>query len=132
MAGCATKASIPAPSASPLVGRWRQVAIATANQSAHCPSTLPLPGGATTSCSSNDVIEFRPDGTFVATFGGSPVKGSGTWRLSGNNLDLAFTAPPGVAGTSRSTSIELTDGGKTLIIKAQLGEIPTTETYARQ
>ena len=131
--GCSTGGGGSLPSASsPLVGKWRQTSIATGNQSAKCPATMPLPGGATTSCSGNDVIEFHPNGSFTATFSGSSVKGSGTWRLNGNNLSLTFTAPPNVAGTSQSAIIRFGAGGKTIDINSKLGETPTTETYTRQ
>jgi hypothetical protein len=131
--GCSTRGGGTLPSASsPLVGRWRQTSIATDNQSAKCPATMPLPGGSATSCSGNDVIEFHPDGTFTATFSGSSVKGSGTWRLTGDNLSLIFTAPPNVAGRSQSATIRFGEGGKTININSKLGEIPTTETYTRQ
>ena len=131
--GCSAGRGGSIPSASsPLVGRWRQTSIATGNQSAKCPATMPLPGGATTSCSGNDMIEFQPNGTFTATFAGSSVKGSGTWRLTGNNLSLTFTAPPSVAGRSQSATIRFGDGGKTININSKLGETPTTETYTRQ
>ena len=131
--GCSAGRGGSIPSASsPLVGRWRQTSIATGNQSAKCPATMPLPGGAPTSCSGNDMIEFQPNGTFTATFAGSSVKGSGTWRLTGNNLSLTFTAPPSVAGRSQSATIRFGDGGKTININSKLGETPTTETYTRQ
>ncbi|HEX6437491.1 MAG TPA: lipocalin family protein [Candidatus Binatia bacterium] len=131
--GCSTRESVSLPSASsPLVGRWRQTSIATGNQSAKCPATMPLPGGSTTSCSGNDMIEFDPNGTFTATFSGSSVKGSGTWRLTGNNLALTFTAPPNVAGRSQSATIRFGEGGKTININSKLGETRTTETYTRQ
>ena len=131
--GCSAGRGGSIPSASsPLVGQWRQTSIATGNQSAKCPATMPLPGGATTSCSGNDMIEFQPNGTFTATFAGSSVKGSGTWRLTGNNLSLTFTAPPSVAGRSQSATIRFGDGGKTININSKLGETPTTETYTRQ
>ena len=130
---CTTRGGGSIPSASsPLVGRWRQTAIATGNQSAKCPATIPLPGGSTTSCSGNDVIEFHPNGTFTATFSGSSVKGSGTWRLTGDNLSLTFTAPPNVAGRSQSANIRFGEGPKTININSKLGETPTTETYTRQ
>jgi hypothetical protein len=131
--GCSTRGGGSLPSASsPLVGRWRQTSIATGNQSAKCPATMPLPGGSTTSCSGNDVIEFNPNGTFTATFSGSSVKGSGTWRLTGNNLSLTFTAPTNVAGRSQSATIQFGEGAKTININSKLGETPTTETYTRQ
>lgn len=131
--GCSAGRGGSIPSASsPLVGQWRQTSIATGNQSAKCPATMPLPGGSTTSCSGNDMIEFQPNGTFTATFAGSSVKGSGTWRLTGNNLSLTFTAPPSVAGRSQSAIIRFGDGGKTVNINSKLGETPTTETYTRQ
>jgi hypothetical protein len=131
--GCSTREGGSLPSASsPLIGQWRQTSIATSNQSAKCPATMPLPGGSTTSCSSNDMIEFNPNGTFTATFSGSSVKGSGTWRLTGNNLSLTFTAPPNVAGRSQSATIRFGEGGKTININSKLGETPTTETYTRQ
>ena len=131
--GCSTRGSGSLPSASsPLVGRWRQASIATGNQSAECPATMSLPGGSTTSCSGNDVIEFHPNGTFTATFSGSSVKGSGTWRLTGNILSLTFTAPPNVAGRSQSATVRFGEGGKTINIDSKLGETPTTETYTRQ
>jgi hypothetical protein len=131
--GCSTRGGGGLPSeSSPLIGRWRQTSIATGNQSANCPATMPLPGGSTTSCSGNDVIEFNPNGTFTATFSGTSVKGSGTWRLTGNNLSLTFTAPPNVAGRSQSTTIRFGEGAKTININSKLGETPTTETYTRQ
>ena len=131
--GCSTREGGSLPSASsPLIGKWRQTSIATGNQSAKCPATIPLTGGSTTSCSGNDMIEFNPNGTFTATFSGSSVKGSGTWRLTGNNLALTFTAPPNVAGRSQSATIRLGEGGKTIDINSKLGETPTTETYTRQ
>ena len=130
---CTTRGGGSIPSASsPLVGRWRQTAIATGNQSAKCPATIPLPGGSTTSCSGNDVIEFHPNGTFTATFSGSSVKGSGTWRLTGDNLSLTFTAPPNVAGRSQSANIRFGEGGRTINVNSKLGETPTTESYTRQ
>ncbi len=131
--GCSTRGagSLPADSSS-LVGRWRQTSIATGNQSFECPATMPLPGGSTTSCSGNDVIEFNPNGTFTATFSGSTVKGSGTWRLTGNNLSLTFTAPSNVAGRNQSATIRFGEVGKTISINSRLGETPTTETYTRQ
>ena len=76
---------------------------------------MPLPGGSTTSCSGNDMIEFDPNGTFTATFSGSSVKGSGTWRLTGNNLALTFTAPPNVAGRSQSATIRFGEGGNAIM-----------------
>jgi hypothetical protein len=131
--GCSTGGGGNLPSASsPLVGKWRQTSITTGNQSAKCPATMPLPGGSTTSCSGNDMIEFHPNGTFTATFSGSSVKGSGTWRLTGNNLSLTFTAPPNVAGRSQAATIRFGEGGKTININSKLGETPTTETYTRQ
>jgi hypothetical protein len=131
--GCSARGSgtLPAGSSS-LVGRWRQTSIASANQSADCPANLPLPGGSTTSCSGNDVIEFNSNGTFTATFSASLVKASGTWHLAGNNLSLTFTAPPNVAGKTQSTTIRFGDGGKTINVNAKLGDTPTTETYTRQ
>ena len=133
LVGCSTKGSGSLPSdSSPLVGRWRQTSIATGNQSAKCPATMPLPGGLTTSCSGNDVIEFNPNGTFTATFSGSSVKGSGTWRLTGNNLSLTFTTPPNVAGRTQSATIRFGEDAKTININSKLGETPTTETYTRQ
>ncbi|MPZ78725.1 MAG: hypothetical protein GEU77_19670 [Deltaproteobacteria bacterium] len=129
--GGATTVS-PSPSSPSLVGRWRQTGIGTANQSANCPTTLPLAGGSTTSCGANDVIEFHSDGTFTATFSGSDVKGAGTWRLVETNLELIFTAPPSVAGTKRSTTVGFNDGGNILNINAKLVDTPTTETYARE
>jgi hypothetical protein len=131
--GCSARrnGSLPADS-SLLVGRWRQTSIAARNKSANCPATVPLPGGSTTSCSGNDVIEFNPNGTFTATFAGSSVKGSGTWRLVGNKLSLTFTAPQNVAGRSQSTMIRFGEGAKTINIDSKLGETPTTETYTRQ
>jgi len=131
--GCSTRGagSLPVDSSS-LIGRWRQTSIATGNQSAKCPATMPLPGGSTTSCSGNDVIEFNPNGTFTATFSGSSVKGSGTWRVTGNNLSLTFTAPPNVAGKSQLATIRFGEGAKTININSKLGETPTTETYTRQ
>ena len=133
LVGCSTREGGRLPSASsPLVGQWRQTSIATGNQSAKCPATMPLPGGSTTSCSGNDMIQFNPNGTFTATFSGSSVKGSGTWRLTGNNLSLTFTAPPNVAGSSQSATIRFGEGGKTININSKLGETPTTETYTRQ
>ena len=131
--GCSAGGEASLPSASsPLVGRWRQTSIATDNQSAKCPATMPLPGGSTTSCSGNDMIEFHPNGTFTATFSGSSVKGSGTWRLTGDNLSLTFTAPPNVAGRSQAATIRFDEGAKTININSKLGETPTTETYTRQ
>ena len=131
--GCNARGSGSSPNdASRLVGRWRQTSIAAANRSADCPATLPLPGGSTTSCSGNDVIEFNSNGTFTATFSASPVKGSGTWRLTGSNLLLAFTAPPNVAGTTQLTTISFGDGGKTININAKLGDMPIMEIYTRQ
>jgi hypothetical protein len=131
--GCTTRGRDSIPSASsPLVGRWRQTSIANGNQSAKCPATIPLPGGSTTSCSGNDVIEFHSNGTFTATFSGSSVKGSGTWRLTGDNLSLTFTAPPNVAGRGQSATIRFGEGGKTINIESKLGETPTTETYTRR
>lgn len=131
--GCTTRRVSTLPSdSSPLVGRWRQTSIATGNQSAQCPATIPLPGGSTTSCSGNDVIEFNSNGTFTATFSGSSVKGSGTWRLTGNILSLTFTAPPNVAGRSQSATIRFGEGAKTINVNSKLAETPTTETYTRQ
>jgi hypothetical protein len=131
--GCSTSGSGSLPTeSSRLVGRWRQTSIATAKQSAACPASLPLPGGSAISCSSNDVIEFNSNGTFTATFSASPIKGSGTWRLSGNNLSLAFTAPPNVAGTTQLTTIRFSDSDKTINVSAKMGDTPTTETYTRQ
>jgi Lipocalin-like domain len=131
--GCSTRRSGNSPdNSSVLIGRWRQTSIATAKQSVNCPGTLRLPGGSTTSCSGKDEIEFNANGTFTATFSGSPVKGSGTWRLNGNTLFLAFVAPANVAGKTQSTTIRFVDGGKTINIDAKLGDTPTTETYIRQ
>jgi hypothetical protein len=131
--GCSSTGGDSLPSASsPLVGRWRQTSIATGNQSAECPATVPLLGGSTTSCSGNDVIEFKPNGTFTATFSGSSVKGSGTWRLTGNNLSLTFTAPPNVAGRSQSATIRFGEGAKTINVNSKMGETPTIETYTRE
>ena len=138
VSGCSVKENggattvAPSPSSPSLVGRWRQTAITAANQTANCPSALPLPGASTTSCGANDVIEFHSDGTFTATFSGSDVQGAGTWLLSGTNLELIFTAPPGVAGTKRSTLVGFNDGGKILKINAKLVDTPTTETYVRE
>jgi hypothetical protein len=130
--GCSVRGSGSLPvDTSLLVGRWRQTSIATAKQSADCPATLPLPGGSTISFSGKDMIEFNSNGTFTATFSASPIKGSGTWRLNSNNLLLAFTAPPNVAGKTQSTTIRFADGGKTITINAKLGDTPTTETYTR-
>jgi hypothetical protein len=131
--GCSARRieSSPPDSAS-LVGRWRQTSIATPSQSADCPATLRLPDGGTTSCTDNDVIEFNSNGTFTATFSATPIKASGTWRLSGNTLSLTFAAPSTVSGKSRSTTIRFINGGKAISVNAKLGDTPTIETYSRQ
>jgi hypothetical protein len=113
-----------------LFGQWRRVSIASATQSATCPATLSLPGGITTSCGEKDTIEFRPDGTFAATFSDSPVRGVGTWRLNGNNLVLTFTAPPSAAGSTHSTTVTFANSGK-ITNNATLLGAPTTDTYDR-
>ncbi|HUF40670.1 MAG TPA: lipocalin family protein [Verrucomicrobiae bacterium] len=133
--GCGSQVTDGPPAAtpaSPLVGKWRQSGIATAKQAANCPSTLPLLGSNTTSCGANDVIEFRADGTFTATFSGSDVTGAGTWRLMDNKLVLTFTAPPAVAGTTRATIVEFSNEATTINIHAKMGDIATIETYTRQ
>jgi hypothetical protein len=131
--GCSARRieSSPPDSAS-LVGRWRQTSIATPSESADCPATLRLPDGGTTSCADNDVIEFNSNGTFTATFSATPIKASGTWRLSGNTLSLTFAAPSTVSGKSRSTMIRFINGGQAISVNAKLGDTPTVETYSRQ
>ena len=57
-----------ATSVSPLlVGRWRQISIATADASANCPASVSVGDGYSISCGGNDVLEFNSDGTFTAT-----------------------------------------------------------------
>jgi hypothetical protein len=84
------------------------------------------------SCGGNDVIEFNSNGTFTATFSGSPVEGVGTWRLQGTKLLIFFTAPASVAGITRLTTVEFGNGSNTITVKASSGGTSTAETYARQ
>lgn len=120
-------------SVSPLVvGRWRQISIASADASANCPASVSVGDGYNISCGSNDVLEFDSNGTFTATFSGSNVQGVGTWRLDGTKLLILFTAPPNVAGINRSTTVKFGNGGNNLTINASSGGMSTAETYARQ
>jgi hypothetical protein len=122
-----------ATSVSPLlVGRWRQISIATADASASCPASVSVGDGYSISCGGNDVLEFNSDGTFTATFPGSNVQGLGTWRLEGTKLLVFFTAPANVAGVKHSTTVTFGNGGNNLMIKAGSDGMSTAETYARQ
>ncbi len=132
LSGCgAMRNDAGAMASSDLVGQWRRVSIATTNGTANCPATLSLPGGVTTSCGENDVIEFHANGTFTATFSGSPVRGTGTWRLKGNSLVLTFVAPPAAAGSTHSTTVVFVNGGRNIDIETTLVGTPATETYTR-
>jgi hypothetical protein len=122
-----------ATSVSPLlIGRWRQISIATADASANCPASVSVGDGYTISCGRNDVLEFNSDGTFTATFSGSNVQGAGTWRLERGKLLVFFTAPANVAGIEHSITVTFGNSGKNLMIKASSDGMSTAETYARQ
>jgi hypothetical protein len=122
-----------ATSVSPLlIGRWRQISIATADVSANCPASVSVGDGYTIYCGGNDLLEFNSDGTFTATFSGSNVQGVGTWRLARTKLLVFFTAPANVAGIEHSITVTFGNGGNNLIIKSSSDGVSTADTYARQ
>lgn len=108
-----------------LVGRWRQISIATADASANCPASVTVGDGYSISCGGNDMLEFNSNGTFTATFSGSNVQGVGRWRLEGTKLLIFFTAPPNVAGINRSTTVKFRNGGNNVTINASSGGMST-------
>ncbi len=82
-------------------------------------------------CGADDTVEFKSDGTFIAKFSGGDIRADGTWRVQDSTLLVTFTAPPEAAGVNRSTTVEFTQDGRTMIIKAVTGGAPTVESYVR-
>jgi hypothetical protein len=76
-------------------------------------------------------VEFKPDGTFAASFSDVDVQAIGKWRLDGSVLLVTFTAPPEVAGINHSTVIGFgqADG---LRINANTGGTRSVQTYVRE
>jgi hypothetical protein len=128
--GCAAS-SRPMTIASPLIGTWHQTTLGSGAESKPCPAQISVSDGETLTCGEHDTVEFKPDGTFLAKFSGREIQAFGTWRLQGSTLRVRFTAPPEAAGSTRSTAIDFTQGGKAMTINAITAGTPTVETYVR-
>jgi hypothetical protein len=76
-------------------------------------------------------VEFKPDGTFAATFSDVDVQAIGKWRLDGSVLLVTFTAPPEVAGTIRSTLIDFGQAHG-MRINVTTGGTRSVQAYARE
>jgi len=123
--------SSPSPVSSPLVGQWRQITLGVGKQSKQCPASFMVSDGGSISCGGHDTLEFRPDGTFVARFSNVGLLATGSWQLQGSTLRVTFTTPREIAGVSRSTTIEVGQGAKSVTIKTSTEGTPTVETYVR-
>ena len=124
----------PAPEAptSALTGRWRQTHLGIEGQLKQCPAAVTIPAGAAISCGANDRVEFRPDGTFVASVSGLDAKISGKWRVEGSTLLVTFTAPPEVAGTNTSAAVQFDPAFNRITINTTSGATPTAAVYVRE
>ena len=127
-----TTSPAPKTPSSALTGQWRQIHVGIGGQLKQCPASVTIPGGGAISCGANDTVEFKPDGTFLASVSGLDAKVSGKWRVEGSTLLVTFTAPPEVAGTNTSAVIQFDPGFNRITINTTTGAAPTAATYARQ
>jgi len=116
---------------SAVIGHWRQTTLRVADESKPCPAYFIVDHGGGISCASDDTVEFKPDGTFIAKFSGREIQAIGSWRLQGSTLLVSFAAPPEIAGINRSTTVEVGPGPETITIKSSTDDTPIAETYVR-
>lgn len=131
--GCsATTSPEPNTSTSVLIGQWRQTHVGIAGELKQCPTSLTAPGGGAIACGANDTVEFKRDGTFLASVSGLDIKVIGNWRLDGSTLLVTFTGPPEVAGTTTSAVVQFDQGSGRLTIKPTSAATPTAAIYVRE
>jgi hypothetical protein len=130
--GCSgTTSPMPNTSTSALIGQWRQTHIGIGGELKQCPTSLTTAGGAI-SCGANDTVEFKEDGTFLASVSGLDVKVIGKWRLDGSTLLVTFTGPPEAAGTTSSAAVQFDQRSDRITINTTTGATPTVANYARE
>jgi len=131
--GCsATTPPAPKTPTSALTGGWRQTHLGIEGQLKQCPASVTIPAGAAISCGANDRVEFRPNGTFVASVSGLDAKISGKWRVEESTLLVTFTAPPEVAGTNTAAAVQFYAIFNRLTFKSTSGATPTSAIYVRE
>jgi hypothetical protein len=116
---------------STLIGRWRQTSIIVAGQAKDCPASLTVGKGRTHACGPHDSVEFRPDGTFVASFS-RPNEVTGKWQLKGATMVVTFTAPAELAGISQTTRVAFKEGAGAVRIDSTSNGTPVSEIYVRE
>ena len=116
---------------SAVIGHWRQTTLRVADESKPCPAYFIVDHGGGISCASDDTVEFKPDGTFIAKFSGRDIQAIGSWRLNGSTLLISFAAPPEVAGINRSSTLEVGQDAKTITIRSNSDNMSIAETYVR-
>jgi len=114
-----------------VIGHWRQTTLRVADESKPCPAYFIVNQGGEISCASDDTVEFKRDGTFIAKFSGREIQAIGSWRLQGSTLLVSFAAPPEIAGINRSTRVEVGPGLETITIQSSTDDTPIAETYVR-
>lgn len=131
--GCSGRTP-PAPKTptSALTGHWRQTHLGIGGQLKQCPASVTIPAGGAISCGANDRVEFRPDGTFVASVSGLDAKISGKWRVEGSTLLVTFIEPSEVAGTNTSAVVQFDPSFNRITINTTSGATPTAAIYVRE
>jgi hypothetical protein len=108
VAGCsAATPPVPTTPSLALSGQWRQTHLGIAGELKQCPASVTAPGGSAISCGAEDTVEFKPDGTFLASLSGLDAQISGKWRFEGSTLQITFIGPPEVAGKTTSVVVQL-------------------------
>lgn len=131
--GCSgTTPRAPKTPTSALTGHWRQTHLGIEGQLKQCPASITIPAGGAISCGANDSVEFRPDGTFIASVSGLDAKISGKWRVEGSTLLVTFTEPSEVAGTNTSAVVQFDPSFNRITINTTSGATPTAAIYVRE
>lgn len=130
--GCTPSMPSPTASSSVLVGQWRQTYLGAGRELKPCPAVITIPGGNPISCGANDTVEFKDDGTFLASLSGLAANVTGKWRLEGTTLRVTFTGPPEAAGTTSSATVQFAQGSDQITVNTATGATPTAAVYVRK
>jgi hypothetical protein len=133
VAGCsAATPPVPTTPSSALSGQWRQTHLGIAGELKQCPALVTAPGASAISCGAEDTVEFKPDGTFLASLSGLDAQISGKWRLEGSTLQITFIGPPEVAGKTTSAVVQLNQSSNSITISTTTGSTSTVTIYTRE
>jgi hypothetical protein len=133
VAGCsAATPPVPTTPSSALSGQWRQTHLGIAGELKQCPALVTAPGASAISCGAEDTVEFKPDGTFLASLSGLDAQISGKWRLEGSTLQITFIGPPEVAGKTTSSVVQLNQSSNRITINTTSGPTSTVTIYTRE